>query len=199
MATPLNVDQLKTVLKGGVRTNLFKVNFAIPAGVDTFGLDSNIIGVLTKAAQIPQATLGSIEVPFRGTRYKMPGDRTFEPWTMTVLNDPEMRIRSMFESWSNAFKGFVSNVASADPSEFYSSVDIFQLNQSGNPIPSAGGEANSAWTLKGCWPSDISAIDLSYDDENTLSQFTVTWQYQYWTHPIAGMRAGDDVNNLGTS
>ena len=110
MATPLNVDQLKTVLRGGVRTNLFRVDIAIPGGVDTFGLDSNVIGVLTKAAQIPQATLGSIEVPFRGTRYKMPGDRTFAPWTMPLLNDPDLRIRNMFEQWSNASKGPATNV-----------------------------------------------------------------------------------------
>ena len=161
MATPLNVDQLKTVLRGGVRTNLFRVDIAIPGGVDTFGLDSNVIGVLTKAAQIPQATLGSIEVPFRGTRYKMPGDRTFEPWTMTVLNDPDMRIRSMFENWSNAFKGFASNVAVSDPAELYGSVEIYQLNQQGEIIPSQGSSSTSSWKLTNCWPSDISAIDLS--------------------------------------
>ena len=197
MATPLNVDQLKTVLRGGVRTNLFRVDIAIPGAVDTFGLDSNLIGVLTKAAQIPQATLGSIEVPFRGTRYKMPGDRTFEPWTMTVLNDPDMRIRSMFENWSNAFKGFASNVAVSDPAELYGSVEIYQLNQQGEIIPSQGSSSTSSWKLTNCWPSDISAIDLSYDDENTLSQFTVTWQYQYWIHEIATDRAGTNVNNLG--
>ena len=197
MATPLNVDQLKTVLRGGVRTNLFRVDISIPAQVDTFGLDSNLIGVLTKAAQIPQATLGSIEVPFRGTRYKMPGDRTFEPWTMTVLNDPEMRIRSMFENWSNAFKGFASNAALTDPSELYGAVEIYQLNQQGEAIPSQGSTTTAPWKLNSCWPSDISAIDLSYDDENTLSQFTVTWQYQYWIHEIATDRAGTALNNQG--
>ena len=197
MATPLNVDQLKTVLRGGVRTNLFRVDIAIPGGVDTFGLDSNLIGVLTKAAQIPQATLGSIEVPFRGTRYKMPGDRTFEPWTMTVLNDPEMRIRSMFENWSNAFKGFASNAANTDPADLYGSVEIYQLNQQGEAIPSQGSTTTSPWKLNSCWPSDISAIDLSYDDENTLSQFTVTWQCQYWIHEISTDRAGTALNNQG--
>jgi hypothetical protein len=46
-------------------------------------------------------TLGVIEVPFRGRRIKVPGDRTFADWTVTVINDEDQAMRKAFSNWMN--------------------------------------------------------------------------------------------------
>ena len=174
----LTIDKLKQALRGGVRNNLFQVTI-IPVGVNVPAVPGGDLGenlsILIRAGQIPASTVGSIEVPFRGLRYKVPGDRTFDPWTMTVYNDPNMQFRGFFEQWSNNMKGLASNTGQLDPTTLYGAIEVRQLNNQGEII-------GQPWTLQSCWPSDVSAIDLSADNENTVSDFTVTWQYQYWTH-----------------
>ena len=100
----LFVDKLKNSLRQGIRTNLFQVIInrpgvapALVTAGNGLGTDFQGTSVLCKAAQIPQGQLGTIEVPFRGAKLKIPGDRAFEPWTVTILNDPDMAIRSWFE------------------------------------------------------------------------------------------------------
>lgn len=169
----LKIDTLKQVLKGGVRSNLFEIQInSAPALVVP---DPSKLSILCRAGQIPAASLAPIEVPFRGARYKLPGDRTFEPWTVTIYNDPDMVYRGLFENWTNSMKGFVSNVAAADFTEYTCAIEVRQLNQQGNVI-------GTPWVLQDAWPSDITAIDLSSDNENSVSDFSVTFQYQYWTH-----------------
>ena len=98
-------------------------------------------------------TIAPIEVPFRGTRFKTIGERTFEPWTMTVYNDQEMQIRGFFEQWANSMKGFASNVGQQDPSTLFGIVEIRQLNMAGEII-------GQPWVLQDCWPSDIVSSDI---------------------------------------
>tara|TARA_R100000458_G_scaffold59651_2_gene70964 strand:+ start:1053 stop:1688 length:636 start_codon:yes stop_codon:yes gene_type:complete len=197
----LFVDKLKTSLRSGVRTNLFQCIINPPAAIGALvtggeasgGLGSNLdtLSVLCKAAQIPQGQLGTIEVPFRGAKLKVPGDRAFEPWTVTILNDPDMAVRAYFERWQNVIRSNAQNEAlNTSLLDIFANMEVKQLNQKGEQI-------GTSWNIVGAWPSDVSSIDLSYDDENTLSQFTVTFQYQYWVHQgatdmIAGALPGLD-------
>jgi len=180
----LKVDKLRSAIRGGVRSNLFEVTLTPPviAGVDFSALREENFTFLVRSGQIPALNLTPIEVPFRGSRLKIPGDRSFEPWTMTVYNDDKMLYRSLFERWQNAIKGSVSNVAVENYESIFGTIGVRQLNQQGEPVRPGGNELSGQWTLHDCWPSDIAAIDLSSDNENAVSDFTVTWQYQYWTH-----------------
>ena len=202
----LFVDKLKNSLRQGIRTNLFQVIInrpgvapALVTAGNGLGTDFQGTSVLCKAAQIPQGQLGTIEVPFRGAKLKIPGDRAFEPWTVTILNDPDMAIRSWFETWQNGIRSNANNKSSgySDLNDIMATMEVYQLNQQGESI------TTNPWSIVGAWPSDVSSIDLSYDDENTLSQFTVTFQYQYWTHEPAtdwvagGLGGGTDVSGPG--
>lgn len=174
----LTIDKLKQALRGGVRSNLFEITvFPVGSNVPAIpaGDGGQNLSILVRSGQIPSSIVGSIEVPFRGLRYKLPGDRTFEPWTMTVYNDPDMLFRGFFETWSDNMRGLASNTGQIDPTTLYGAIEIRQLNVAGEIV-------GQPWTLHSCWPSDVSAIDLSSDNENAVSDFTVTWQYQYWTH-----------------
>ena len=151
---------------GGVRTNLFKVSGNIPVP----GYNNNqAISFLVKAAQIPASSLGTIEVPYRGRRIKLPGDRTFQDWTITVISDANMSLRSAFEYWSAIFNSHVSNISSSNFMQFMPTWSVTQLLRNGEPL--------RTYNFIGCYPSEIGAIDLSYENNDTIAEFPVTINY----------------------
>jgi hypothetical protein len=171
------LSQIKTAIGVGARPNLFRVSFA---GGFAQGLDSTNFSILVKAAQLPGSTHGTIEVPTGGgRRYKIAGDRTFAEWTTTVLNDSNMNARRVIEAYQTNFVyADYETFASVSPggrttNSLLSTVTVQQLNQAG--------AAQRTYTLNSCFVSDISAVDLSYDSTDAISEFTVTWVYDYFT------------------
>ena len=69
---------------------------------------------LVKAANLPASTIGVIEVLFRGRQLKIAGDRTFEPWTVTIMNDEAMQLRTRLEAWARAIQDLGMNYQRAD-------------------------------------------------------------------------------------
>ena len=152
---------------GGVRTNLFMVTGSIP------GYSNNrAISFLCKAAQIPASSLGTIEVPYRGRRIKLPGDRTFQDWTITVISDANMSLRSAFEYWSAIFNSNVSNVSSPNFMQFMPTWSVTQLLRDGVAL--------RTYNFIGCFPSEVGAIDLSYENNDAVAEFPVTINYSWW-------------------
>ena len=93
------------LIGGGARSNMFEVNIDLP---DQIGKDRNRdenMRFLIKAAEIPAANIGNIPVPFRGRVLPVAGDRTFDPWTVTIINDASFDIRRVMEEWSNLING----------------------------------------------------------------------------------------------
>jgi hypothetical protein len=152
---------------GGVRTNLFMVTGNIPGYVN-----NRAISFLCKAAQIPASSLGTIEVPYRGRRIKLPGDRTFQDWTITVLSDANLSLRSAFEFWSATFNSHVGNISSNNFMEFMPTWSVTQLLRTGDAL--------RTYNFIGCFPSEIGAIDLSYENNDQIAEFPVTINYSWW-------------------
>ena len=174
-------------LKGGVRPHLFEVNGNIGPFAD------EKVPFLIKAAQLPASTLGLIEVPYRGRKIKVPGDRTFAEWTITVLSDGHFDLRDKFEAWSSGINQHESNVPNEESQpmqgENYMDWQVFQLDRKGNKI--------KGYNFIGCWPSEVSAIDVNHETTDSLSEFTVTLQYTYWTsNTTDGQGLGGVVSNL---
>ena len=166
----LGVDDFKSKLTGGgARPNLFKVTCNFPTYV---GADVEIASFMIKAAQLPASVLGIVEVPFRGRKLNMAGDRTFEPWTITVLNDTDFAVRDAFEIWSNGINAHSANKGLANPTDYMADMIIEQLNKQG--------EVTKTYDLRGVFPTNLSTIELSYDNENQIEEFTVEMQVQYW-------------------
>ena len=170
------LSQIKAAIGIGARPNLFRVSFS---GGFAQGLDSATFSILVKAAQLPGSTHGTIEVPTGGgRRYKIAGDRTFAEWTTTVLNDSAMNARKAIEEYqkriviSNYDDARVNDTLRSEPPNL-STVTVVHLNQAGT--------ASRTYTLNNCFVSDITAIDLSYDSTDAISEFTVTWIYDYFT------------------
>jgi hypothetical protein len=167
----LGVDDFKSKLKGGgARNNLFKATINFPRYA---GGDVELTSFLCEAAQLPGSTLGIIEVPFRGRRLKIAGDRTFESWTVTIINDTDFKIRNSMERWMNGMNNHQLNTGLVDPITYQSDLIVEQLDKNGKAI--------KKYSFKGAFPTTLSPIDLSYADESQIERFTVEFQYQYWT------------------
>ena len=167
----LGVDDFKSKLTGGgARANLFKATVKFPSYVATS--DVELTSFLCKGVQIPSSVIAPITIPFRGRQLQMAGDRTFEPLTLTVINDASFVVRNAFESWANGINNFAENTGLSNMNDYICDVVVEQLNKAG--------ETTKKYDFRGCWPSNISTIDLNYDTENTIEEFTVELQVQYW-------------------
>jgi len=172
---------------GGARSNLFEVVLTFP---DTAQPDSAVLEkarFLVKAANLPASNVSPIEVPFRGRILKIAGDRTFDSWTVTVINDTDFAIRSAFERWSNTINRLSDNTGLTNPADYQADAYVYQLDRDGSTLRS--------YRFYDTFPTQVGPIELSYDAQG-IQEFTVELQVQYWeaikgSGPNAG---GEDVN-----
>jgi len=172
---------------GGTRSNLFEVELSFPTavGVDQDTLDKSRF--LVKAAALPSSNITPLQVAFRGRQLILAGDRTFETWTVTVINDVDFSIRSAFEKWANYINRLSDSTGSTDPATYQVDAFIHQLNRDGSILRS--------YHFYDLFPTNISTIALSYDTE-AIEEFTVEMQVHWWeaikgTSSAAG---GEDIN-----
>ena len=173
---------------GGARPNLFEVELAFP---DAAAINPEVINnarFLVKAAALPASNITPIDVPFRGRILKVAGDRTFDTWTITVINDTDFGIRSAFEKWMNVINKMSDGTGSSDPSTYYKDATVHQLDRNGGVLRSY-----KFWDI---FPTNISTIDLSYETTDTIQEFTVEMQVHWWeafrgTDPQSG---GEDIS-----
>jgi T4-like virus tail tube protein gp19 len=171
-----NVNDFKTngIIYGGARPSAF--NIQIPAPPSNIGLSQSSIQkvqFLCSAASLPASTIGTVEIPYFGRKIKIAGDRTFADWTITVMNDEDFSLRSMFEMWSNALNQMVANLRPDDVDKDYKA-DIL-VNQYGKD-----GEVIRQYTLVGAFPTSVEAIPLNWNSTNQIEEFNVTLSYDYW-------------------
>ena len=181
-----SLTKFKSILAGGgARPNLFKVS------IDDFPGYSEAVGeqlsFLCKGAQLPESTVGLVEVPFRGRTFKVAGDRTFAPWSITVINDTNFLVRNAMEEWMQTIAQYKDASGTTSPNDYMREATVSQLLRSPSEIGGTSGQGtDSARTDAGqyrfydIWPTNVSAIDLSYDSSDTIEEFTVEFQVNYW-------------------
>ena len=191
MAITSNVSSFLTQVKQGVRPNMFQVDITFPGTVEA---DQTLVSYMCKSAALPASNIGVIEVPFRGRTVKIAGDRTFDNWSATFINDKEMKSRSYFEQWLNQINTHKENTAQIiDPTEYGRSLVVRQLEKDNSQ---AGDELRS-YKLWYAFPISTSAIDLAYDSNDQIEEFTVEFQYSYWTvGDDSDTTAGDSGINI---
>ena len=166
----LGVDDFKSKLRGGgARPNLFKATVNFPGYA---GGDVELTSFLCKTAQLPASVMNVFEVPFRGRQLKMAGDRTFEPWTVTIINDTDFSIRNAMERWMNGINAHQANTGLSNPIDYQADLIIEQLDRDGETL--------KTYNFRGCFPTTVSAIDVSYETVDAIEEFTVEFQVQYW-------------------
>jgi len=172
---------------GGARPNLFEVVLSFP---DTAAPDATVLDkarFLVKAANLPASNVAAIDVPFRGRTLKVAGDRTFDSWTITVMNDTDFSIRSAFENWMNTINRVSDNTGLTNTADYQADAFVYQLDRDGSTL--------RAYHFYDVFPTQVSAIELSYDSGGDIENFTVELQVLWWeafrgNSPQAG---GEDI------
>jgi len=167
-----SVNEIRSQLTfGGARNTLFQVQFQNPAN----SVADIKLPFMVRTAQIPSSDLGLIEVPYFGRKIKLAGDRTFADWTVTVINDEDFLIRNAMEQWSNqinSLRGNLRTFGASSPSLYKANAQVTQFSKTGIPI--------RIYTFNGIFPTAIAPIDLDWNAVDTIEEFSVTFQYDWW-------------------
>ena len=179
MATQFNRPPLRKITDfkskltgGGARPNLFEVELAFP---DSISIDNDVKDksrFLVKAAALPGSNITPIDINFSGRILKIAGDRTFDTWTITVINDSDFAIRSAFEKWMNVINKLSDATGFNDPAEYQEDAYVHQLDRDGSTL--------RTYKFFDIFPTNISQMDLSYETIDTVEEFTVELQVLYW-------------------
>ena len=165
-----NINTFRQKLNGGSKANLFRIEIEPDTTIEDVDLSN--LSILCKSGAIPAFTLGVIEVPFRGRRIKIPGDRTYADWTATIVNDDSQNVRKSFDNWMKNIIDVDGENSLRDGTDSYRcTVTVKQLRPDGTIA--------RIYKLIDAFPTDVSAIDLSYDTTDAVQEFTVTFQYHY--------------------
>lgn len=197
-----NLSSFKTRLAGGgARPNIFEVQLDnFPGEISSvWGSEEKVdFRFFCKTAQLPASNVAPIEIPFRGRTLKVAGDRTFDTWTVTIINDEDFKLRHAFEAWMNLLSKLDNATGAANPASYMVDATVHQLGRSDklqgtkvrNSVSSQGpgfgssGDGSSTvlrtYNFKDIFPTNVSAIDLSYDTTDTIEEFTVEFQVQYF-------------------
>ena len=194
MATQFNRPPLRTITGfksklagGGTRPNLFEVEIAFP---EQLAIDNDVkekSRFLVKAAALPASNITPVEVNFRGRILKIAGERTFDTWTVTVINDLDFGIRSAFEKWMNLINKMEDATGTVNPADYQPDAYVQQLDRDGSTL--------RTYKFHDVFPTNISQIDLSYETTDTIEEFTVELQVQWWEalRGVGTNAGGEDI------
>ena len=171
-----NINDIRAGLTGGLaRQNLFQVQIT-NKGNNVADLK---IPILVQAASLPASNIGTIQVPYFGRFIKLAGDRIYDPWVVTVINDEDFLVKNAMEEWSNKINRFEGNIR--DLKNYKSQAQVIQYGKSG--------EVLRVYEFNGLFPSTISQIDLGWDQNDSYETFQVEFQYDYWS--VVGGKTGN--------
>ena len=194
MATQFNSPPLRTITGfksklagGGTRPNLFEVEIAFP---EQLAIDNDVkekSRFLVNAAALPASNITPVEVNFRGRILKIAGERTFDTWTVTVINDLDFGIRSAFEKWMNLINKMEDATGTVNPADYQPDAYVHQLDRDGSTL--------RTYKFHDVFPTNISQIDLSYETTDTIEEFTVELQVQWWEalRGVGTNAGGEDI------
>ena len=169
-----NIADFKAVLLGGgARPNQFRVTLSFPSYVGGGIVAGQQAQFLCKSATLPASTVENIGILYRGRPVNFAGERTFQPWTVTIYNDTSFNIRNAFEQWQAGIQNYSNTTGRTNPRDYQVDVQVHQLDRSGNDI--------KAYNFKDAYPLSIGAIGLDFEQQNQIETFDVEFQYNYFT------------------
>jgi len=193
MTFNINTFKNKGLVYGGARPSLFSVDFGpLPANLNIAKSSLEKFTFLCKTAQLPESSIGAIEVPYFGRKIKVAGERVYSDWAVTVLNDEDFIVRSLFENWSNAINRKVANVRNPNLTTENYKVDL-NVTQYGKD-----GSILRAYTLVGSFPTTVGAIGLNWESANAIEEFSVNFAYDYWIPAIEVNDRNNGVNGYAS-
>lgn len=156
---------------GGARPTLFKITMSNP--IDNSA--NQLIEFMCESTSMPGSSISAIELPYFGRKIKVAGDRTFEPWQITVINDENFAVRNSMEAWHSAINGLANNLRNTNsnsPTDYKAQASVIQYGRKGNAI--------REYTYIGLFPTEISPIELDWNATDQIERFTVQFAYDYY-------------------
>ena len=189
--TERNITEFRSRMTGGgARSNLFEVEIKFPDGLAiNESLVSDKTPFLVKAAEIPASNLGNIPGPYRGRVLPIAGDRTFDPWTVTVINDTDFLIRDAMERWSNSINDIQTAQGTINPEDYQTSARVFQKTREGIG-PGDPEEDLRIYKFEGIYPNVVSSIPLDFGATDQIEEFQVTFNYLFWETEATSQATG---------
>jgi hypothetical protein len=170
-----NINELRSNLTfGGAKASLFEVFITNPVLGTSDAMSK--APFMIKATSLPASTLGMIEVPYFGRKMKIAGDRTFEDWSVTVINDEDFAIRNAMEQWSasiNSHQGNLSSYAGPASLQYKSTATVTQFSKTGTRI--------RTYEFAGIYPTSVAAIEMAWGTVDEIEEFQVTFAYDRWS------------------
>ena len=169
------ISNFSSRFKGGVRPNLFTCNLTMPQAVGRLSRDFSFH---CKGTSMPASTVPTIDVNYLGRALKVPGDRSYEDWTVTVFNDIDMDIRHAFEGWMHKIQNHGANHQhSVKHEDIYGTGTVTQLRRDGSAV--------STYELE-VVPTSVAAIDLAWESNDAVEEYAVTFSVNYWVPKRGG-------------
>lgn len=164
-----NIEAMKgQLVYGGARPTLFEVNVTNTGGIA--GVDFTKSPFLIHATTLPESNIGSFELPYFGRKIQYAGDRTFQPWRVSIFNDEDFSIRRGMETWIERIQSTASNVRAV--SNYKGQASVTQFGKDGTPI--------RVYRFVGLFPITIDPITLDWNSTDSIESFDVTFRYDYW-------------------
>jgi len=161
--------------RGGFRPNRYRVNVTFPAGVNDSTDASRKISFTCTSASLPSSNIGIVTVPYMGRPVKLPGDKTFDDWTVQVVLDNDFLGRRVFEQWHDMLLGFESNVAQEqmiNPANAFATATVYALDRAENVL--------RTYTIEGMFPSVLGEVTLGYDQNDQVAMQSITFAVNGW-------------------
>jgi len=182
-----NIADFKSqMIGGGARPNQFRVELTFPSFVTLGPVAGQRAQFLCKAAQLPASTLENISVLYKGRPVNFAGERTFQPWTVTIYNDTTFGIRNALEQWQSGIQNYDTTLGRTNPTDYQVDMQVHQLDRSGAII--------KTYKFVDAYPTNISAIGLDFEQQNAIEQFDVEFQYNFFTSNTGAQGGGVGVN-----
>jgi hypothetical protein len=181
-----NIADFKAqMIGGGARPNQFRVELTFPSYVTLGIVAGQRAQFLCKAAQLPGSTIENIPVLYRGRPVNFAGERTFQPWTISIYNDTSFGIRNSLEQWQSGIQNYNATTGRVNPRDYQVDLNVHQLDRNGAIIKS--------YKFHDAYPTNISAVGLDFEQQNAIEQFDVEFTYNFFTSNT-GASAGFGVN-----
>lgn len=181
-----NIADFKSqMIGGGARPNQFRVELTFPSFVTLGVVAGTRAQFLCKAAQLPGSTIENIPVLYRGRPVNFAGERTFQPWTVSIYNDTSFGIRNSLEQWQSGIQNYNATTGRTNPTDYQVDLRVHQLDRNGSTI--------KTYTFHDAYPTSISAVGLDFEQQNAIEQFDVEFTYNFFTSNT-GAVSGFGVN-----
>jgi hypothetical protein len=165
-----DISQFKKALAGGgARANQYSVSLLVPSKV---GGSLTNAKFLCNATSLPGSTVDPTYAEYRGRRVAFVGDRTFQPWNISIVNDTDFAIHNKIEQWMALINNAKNNTGNTNIANYVATMTVEQLDRNDTTL--------KKYELIDSWPTSITPIQLSFDQNTQIETFQVQFEYAYF-------------------